>query len=254
MVTVTGALEAHLVTPATVFAVQTEAVLEGRALQNANGESCGGTLVESFAASCNSVFAPLGARLGARRLVDVAQRYGFNEPPMIIGAATSSIPPASRIGDALAVGSSAIGQGQVQATALQMASIAATIGEHGVRARPTLLAGQPRQTVRATSAAVARTVERLMIAVVTGGTGTAAAIPGVVVAGKTGTAELQNTVVTPGQPPPPNSTSTDAWFAANAPAGHPRVAVGVMLVKAGAGGQAAAPVAREVLMAALHRA
>ena len=47
-------------------------------------------------------------------------------------------------------------------------------------------------------------------------------------------------------------SNTDAWFAAFAPASSPRVAVCVMLVKDGAGGETAAPVAREVLEAALQ--
>ena len=46
--------------------------------------------------------------------------------------------------------------------------------------------------------------------------------------------------------------NTDAWFAAFAPALHPRIAVGVMLVKDGAGGETAAPVAKEVLEAGLR--
>ena len=56
------------------FPVQTAATLEGVELQNANGESCGGSLIDSFAHSCNSVFAPLGAKLGARKLVATAER------------------------------------------------------------------------------------------------------------------------------------------------------------------------------------
>ena len=80
-------------------------------LENANGEYCGGTLAHAFAVSCNSVFAPLGAKLGATRLVAIAERFGFNQAPDIAGAATSSIPPPPEIGDDLAVGSSAIGQG-----------------------------------------------------------------------------------------------------------------------------------------------
>ena len=51
-----------------------------------------------------------------------AERFGFNAPPGIPGAAESTIPAADEIGDDLAVGSSAIGQGRVQATALQMAT------------------------------------------------------------------------------------------------------------------------------------
>ena len=87
----------------------------------------------------------------------------------------------------------------------------------------------------------------MMVDVVQSGTGTAAAIPGVTVAGKTGTAELVNTNA-PGASTPQN---TDAWFAAFAPALGPHVAVGVMLVRDGAGGATAAPVARAVLESAL---
>ena len=100
-----------------------ETTLEGVALENANGESCGGTLVASFAHSCNSVFAPLGAR--ARRASGSStspSASASTSRPAIPGAATSTIPAADEIGDDLAVGSSAIGQGRVQATALQMAT------------------------------------------------------------------------------------------------------------------------------------
>ena len=68
----------------------------GLYLQNANGEDCGGTLINSFAVSCNSVFAPLGAKLGAKRLVATAERFGFNQPSSIPGAAESTIPSAKR--------------------------------------------------------------------------------------------------------------------------------------------------------------
>jgi peptidoglycan glycosyltransferase len=265
ILTVTGALEAKLTSPSRAYPIETKATLEGVDVANANGEACGGTLVQSFAESCNSVFAPLGARLGARRLVDVAERFGFNHEPEIPGVAMSAIPTAEDIGDDLAVGSSAIGQGRVQATALQMAIVAATIGLRGRRPRPTLdfaTAEKDSPTARATAARTARTVERLMRAVVRGGTGTAAALTDVPVAGKTGTAELKTTTrctPDPANPeacppqPPDDPSDTDAWFAAYAPAGtgHPRVAVGVLLVGAGAGGATAAPAAREVLIAGL---
>lgn len=273
IITLTGALQAGLADERSSYPIQTEATLEGVALQNANGEACGGTLARSFALSCNSVFAPLGVKLGAPKLVALAERFGFNGPPLLPGAAAAQIPAPDVIGDDLALGSTAIGQGRVQATALQMAAVAATIADEGTRPRLTLDLDAARRTpaappTRVTTPAVARTVEKLMQGVVTSGTGVAAAIPGVPVAGKTGTAELESTKackVDPAAPAAPldpeacaspsTTSDTDAWFAAFAPAGRrvPRVAVGVLLVRAGAGGDAAAPVARQVLQAALSR-
>jgi penicillin-binding protein A len=257
IITATAALEEKLVKPSTPFPVETHAVIDGVDLQNANGESCGGNFTETFAHSCNSVFAPLGVKLGAKRLVDAAERFGFNEAPTVAGAAMSTLPSAEEIGSPLAIGSSAIGQGKVLATPLEMAVVADTIASGGVRHPPTLLERGPRPApVRVTTRRVARTVEKLMIAVVRYGTGTAASLaPTAVVAGKTGTAELQSTQgeAPPGEVGAAPESDTDAWFAAYAPARKPRLAVGVLFVKAGAGGTTAAPAARVVLQAGLKR-
>ena len=260
IVTLAGALEAGTVKRTETFPKETATTLEGVELENANGEVCGGSLSFSFAESCNSVFAPMGAELGAERLVRAAERFGFNERPSIRGAAPSTIPKAAEIGDDLAVGSTAIGQGRVLSTPLQMASIAATIAQDGRRVLPSLLrGGGAGRSVRATTPEVARTVARYMRRVVSDGTGTAAAIPGVKVAGKTGTAELRDTTedpatgldLPPGEQPAADTTDTDAWFTAFAPAGEPRIAVAVLLVGQGAGGETAAPAAKQVLQAAL---
>jgi penicillin-binding protein A len=272
IITLTGALEAHIASPHTVFPYASYATLDGVRLNNANGENCGGSLELAFAVSCNSVFTPLGVKLGAARLVAAAERFGFNRDPGLPEAAESTVPAASSIQGELAVGSTAIGQGELLATPLQMAAVAATIADGGRRPQPTFVRGRAQAPTRAASAAVARTVRRLMIGVVRAGTGTAAAIPGVTVAGKTGTAELK----TPCRASEASSreagearegdeaahkeacneaeseaSNTDAWFAAFAPAVRPRVVVCVMLVKDGAGGDTAAPAAREVLEAGL---
>jgi penicillin-binding protein A len=258
IVTSTAALEAHAVKTTTPFPVSTRALVDGVALENANGESCGGTFRNSFANSCNSVFAPLGVKVGARRLVAAAERYGFNEPPSVPGEAPSSLPAASEIRSPLEVGSTAIGQGRVLATPLELASIAQAVAAHGVRAVPTLHPGPSSARRRVTSRRVAGILRDLMVDVVGYGTGTAAAIPGVKVAGKTGTAELEDTrgpkarqqQGVQGDTP---ASNTDAWFAAFAPAERPRIAVGVMFVRAGAGGATAAPAARVVLATALGK-
>jgi cell division protein FtsI/penicillin-binding protein 2 len=259
IITLAGALDSGVAKRSGTYPVQTSAVLEGVELENANGESCGGSLVNSFAHSCNSVFAPMGAELGAERLVAAAEKFGFNEDPGLAGAMRSTIPAAAEIGDQLAVGSTAIGQGKVLATPLLMAGVAATIAERGLRVRPTLRKGATPERTRATPEPVARTIGRFMRAVVTSGTGVSAAIPGVKVAGKTGTAELRDTTNADPDPNDPDAapvqdtTDTNAWFAAYAPMRRPRAAVAVMLVGQGAGGDTAAPVARAVLEAALKR-
>jgi penicillin-binding protein A len=244
IITAAAALEHDVAKPSTTYPVQTAATLSGVSLRNAGNEACGGTLQNSFAHSCNSVFAPLGAKVGARRLVAAARAFGFDERLSKIPAAeTSTISPPARLPDELAVGAAAIGQDRDLATPLTMASVGATIALGGRRARPRIATLEPIRRRRAVSARTARQVTSMMVDVVAYGTGPAGAVPGVTVAGKTGTAELV-----------PNSSDpkdADAWFVAFAPAERPKVAIAVMLVGAGFGGTAAAPIAREVLQAAL---
>ena len=105
MVTLTGALAAHVADPQTVFPYATYAVLDGVRLNNANGEECGGTLEHAFAVSCNSVFTPLGVKLGSARLVQTAEAFGFNHGPGCARSsrkhASGSIPDQRRTGHRL---------------------------------------------------------------------------------------------------------------------------------------------------------
>jgi cell division protein FtsI/penicillin-binding protein 2 len=246
IITTAAALQAGIVTPSTVFQYATSADVDGYTLDNSNNEDCGGTLLNAFAVSCNSVFAPLGAQLGAQRLVGTAERFGFNQQPPIAGALPSTIPSAATIGDSLAVASSAIGQGKVQASTLEMADVGATIAMRGRRPIPTLLDGAKPRLVHVISGHVADQVQQMMVAVVAFGTGTSAQIPGVEVAGKTGTAELTDTASSQ------NATQdTDAWFVGYAPVGKPRVVACALFPNAGFGGATAAPPVRAVLETAL---
>src|SRR5262249_6090753 len=105
---------------------------------------------------------------------------------------------------------------------------------------------------------IAAQVAEMMLAVVQIGTGFRAGLPDIAVAGKTGTAELTNKVKRSDEvnSPPPDTQAdslpdTDAWFVAYAPGEKPKLVVSVMLVKAGAGGEVAAPAAREIIAAGL---
>jgi penicillin-binding protein A len=126
--------------------------------------------------------------------------------------------------------------------------VAQVVASRGVRLEPILEAGRSSVAVRVTTRRVARILARLMHDVVAYGTGTAAAIPGIRVAGKTGTAELEDTRGPDAvAEPPDDGSNTDAWFTAYAPMRRPRIAVAVLLVRSGAGGDTAAPAARLVL-------
>jgi cell division protein FtsI/penicillin-binding protein 2 len=262
IVTAAAALDAGLVKLSTPFPVETKAVIDGVDLENANGESCGGTFAQSFAHSCNSVFSPLGVRIGAKRLVDEAEKFGWNRQPSIPGALPSTIPQPGDIDSPLAVGSTAIGQGKVLATPLQMASVAQSIAGNGVMTRPRVFPDDRPKRVRVVSRKVASQLEGLMIGVVAYGTGTSANLSPVKVAGKTGTAELTTTVKKEGEgtTPPleegvdakPPGYDTDAWFTAYAPVRRSKLAVCVLIVHGGAGGSTAAPAARGVLQAGLR--
>jgi cell division protein FtsI/penicillin-binding protein 2 len=270
VITATAALEADKVKLDDTFPVVTELnpapETGARVISNAHGEPCGGDFITTFADSCNTVFAPLGVAIGARKLVETSERYGFNQEPTLYNEqATEAVdPPAMEMptafdetGTELSV--SAIGQGQVLANALGMASVAQTVANGGIRS-PTPIATEPELqassgAVEVTSRENARVLNGLMRAVVSRGTGTAAALPNVQVAGKTGTAEIGPRAGAP--TPPPGSADeqdliVDAWFIAFAPARKPKLALAVTITDApGDGGTVAAPIAREIFASAL---
>ena len=198
--------------------------------------------------------------IGNDRLVATAESFGFNSPPTLYAPKLvreaelpeSTIP--TEIGEEIDLGVSAIGQGEVLATPLQMATVAQTIANDGVREPTSVVANKKlrphAKAERVMTTKVANELTELMTGVVVEGTGTAGAIPEAQVAGKTGTAELGPK---PGQEESENPVQIkDAWFAAFAPAKKARLAIGVLLIEAeAAGGDVAAPAAAEVLSAGL---
>jgi cell division protein FtsI/penicillin-binding protein 2 len=269
IVTTVAALEKNLVSLDDEFEITDGINVGGRFIENANGEYCGGTFRQAFAESCNADFLPLGPQIGNEKLVETAEKFGFNSPPTLYSAAIakeiepeeSTIP--TEIGEEVDLAVSAIGQGEVLATPLQMASVAQTIANDGVR-MPTSVVQNKKlkptmKPVRVMTKKTADELTELMTGVVTEGTGTAGAIAAGQVAAKTGTAELGQVVENEeGEEVIPEGEEEevapehkkDAWFSAFATVEKPKLAIGVLLIEAeAAGGEVAAPVASEVLSA-----
>jgi cell division protein FtsI/penicillin-binding protein 2 len=186
-------------------------------------------LHRALVVSCNAYFAQLAVRLGPEALLEAAQ------PAEITLARNNAI---SRIRDTLP--QLGYGQGEVVASPLRMARIAAAIATDGairdVRIDAAATTPVPHPFL---SGETARTLARYMRDVVRDGTGRSLRSSAVAIAGKTGTAEL-------------SGAPSHSWFIGFAPYGAAsrRVAVAVVLENAGYGGAAAAPAAGEIIEAA----
>ena len=76
--TASAALESDKATLSSEYPFEKFHEINGFKLKNFHKELCGGTLENAFAESCNSVFAPLAVEVGAKRMNEMAVRYGFN--------------------------------------------------------------------------------------------------------------------------------------------------------------------------------
>ena len=220
------------------------------------------TLYEALIHSCNTFFYQLGLKVGIERMVHYARAFGFGSPVGIAfpGERAGFVPTpewkrtAARSrwfpGD---TANTAIGQGRLLATPLQVARFMAALATDGILWKPrlvnrvqdhadrTLRAEPPQITGRVElSPLVFQFLRRALSGVVNdGGTGQAARLADVEVGGKTATS--QNT---PGRS---GRGGDHAWFVATAPVESPEVVVVVLVEHGGMGGQVAAPLAGQIL-------
>jgi peptidoglycan glycosyltransferase len=260
VVTATAAIDSGAVTPDTVIDGSSPRTISGTPLENFGGTDFGPiTVTDALTNSVNTVFAQLGENVGRSTLVEYMKRYGFFEDPKLDFPEDEMIASGIRradgslVEDGFDVGRVAIGQGglegEIRATPLQMAEVAATIANGGRLMKPRLtdrvLRDDGRVKERITpdlqaevmKESTAEALTEMMGRVVEEGTGTQAALAGIQVAGKSGTAEVGA-----------NREFTQPWFIAFAPVDDPRMAVAVTLERTqGQGGTVAAPIARQVL-------
>lgn len=215
--------------------------------------------VTGVAVSCNVFFWTLGYRTGGEgmsqmaRALGLGERTGIDLPSESPGLIPSAVWKQRTLGEPWYPGDNlnmAIGQGWVNTTPLQIARMAAAVGNGGTLVRPHLVREvidpETRQTERVRVAPVGSinlradalaTLRDGLEAVVLRGTGRGVALPGLAIAGKTGSAENPR-----GKP--------HAWFTAYAPADAPRVALAVLVEHGWRGSVAAGPIAKAVLATA----
>ncbi|HWM38275.1 MAG TPA: penicillin-binding protein 2 [Streptomyces sp.] len=210
--------------------------------------------------SCNTVFAKMSNKLGNEKMIEMAEKFGFNDKELDtpVRAAESVYPKDNKPQNAMA----GIGQASNRTTPLQMAMVASAVANNGTLMKPYMVdqlvapnlnvvqQQKPDPMGEPVSSENAQKLQQGMETVVEKGTGYSARIPGVTVGGKTGTAQHGEN----------NSKNPYAWFISYAKDkdGSAPVAVAVVIESSDtlrddiAGGKLAAPVAKSVMKAVLE--
>jgi penicillin-binding protein A len=258
VVSAAAVIEAGFATPDSTYEDDGELDVEGHLIVEQNRPDdtrTVWTLREGLAWSLNVVFAQVGLQLGPDLMRQFGERFGFGDaPPFDLPLAASQLASSPEFLDAApALADTAFGQGELLATPLHMAMIAAAIANDGEMMRPYLVAAleteagdrvettEPQTWRRAVSAGTAAQVRDLMVASVEGGLAQAAVVEGYVVGGKTGTAETGD-----GEP--------HAWFIGFIGDPEPRYAVAVVLEHGGAGLVGSLQIGRDLLAGAVQTA
>ena len=220
-------------TPNTPAPCPSKLTVDGKTFSNFEGEGSSSIdLAQAFQISCNNAFIGLADKLPDDALTKAAALFGFNvDWKLPVPSSPGTFPtPADRA----ELAASAIGQGRILASPVQMASVAAAVAS-GTWHAPSLTTLPQPEAHSARSLAPATVLAlRNFMASVEQGNGTAAGAglpPGTF--GKTGTAEF-------GTDNPPK---THAWFIGY----RNNLAFAVIVEGGGVGGRVAAPIAARFL-------
>jgi penicillin-binding protein A len=262
VVTAAAGLDSGTITPETTIDAPGTLEVEGQELHNDFDQSFGPIALDTaLTNSVNTWFAQLGEQVGEETLFEYMDRFGFNSTPAIdlpeSQVYKSGIFSEGKLlgpGDPVDLARVAIGQERLAVTPLQMAEVAAAVGNEGKLMKPQIWSRvvdpdgrvtkrlDPSQYSRPISAETAKELTTAMEGVVSAGTGTNAAIPGVAVAGKTGTAETPYNESCGG-----GTEENQAWFIGFAPAEDPKIAIAATVECTTLfGNDIAAPIFRDV--------
>ncbi|MCB2353297.1 peptidoglycan D,D-transpeptidase FtsI family protein [Clostridium estertheticum] len=221
-------------------------------LEDYNGESFGNIDFKSaYMHSSNVFFGSLGLDLGNKALKDTAEKFYFNKNIPTIGLTIeNSVFPDYKNNEKGNIAQSAIGQAGVLVTPMQMALVVSAVANGGTMMEPMLVKEilsskgksieklQPKQLGQVMTKNNSDIMKGLMKEVVSQGTGTSAALSGIVVSGKTGTADHDD---------PSKQEAPHAWFTGFAPYDDPQIAIAVIVEEGGQGGAKAAEITRELV-------
>lgn len=158
-------------------------------------------LKTAFMRSCNNAFAQYALSMGDKALREAAESFGFNDNFLFrdLVVENSVYPTTSRSNFNIAM--SGFGQSAITATPMHLCLLAAAVANRGVMMEPVLIdrVASPSGVTRYTRSSrvyhtamtegQAAILAEYMRAVVTSGTGTRAAVSGMIICGKTGSAE-----------------------------------------------------------------
>jgi penicillin-binding protein A len=270
VVTAAAGLDSGAITPESTIVAPGSLEVEGTPLQNDFNEDFGAIgLDTALTNSVNTWFGQLGQELGNDTLFQYMERFGFNAPPAIdlpedeveeSGVWDIENGELLTASDPVDLARLAIGQERLLATPLQMAQVAAAVANGGKLMKPQIWKrvvdpdGRVTETMdpsvysEAISEETAAELTTAMEGVVSEGTGTNAAIPGVQVAGKTGTAETPGNLACGG-----GADENQAWFIGFAPADDPQIAIAASVeCTEQFGNDVAAPIFSDVAEAILN--
>lgn len=224
------------------------------------------TMHDALVQSCNVYFYHLAEKVGAERMARVAHQFGFGRVSGVgLGEVAGFVPTMEyyrthggfRLGDAL---NTALGQGSVKLTVLQLAMAYAALANGGKLFQPLIIdrvetpqglvveqfSPRLRNMIDASPESLER-LRRALHGVVNDQKGTSftARVETLDVAGKSGTAQVRKNKK--GEASGWDTTNDHAWFAGFAPSRRAKIAVAVLVEHGGLGGHVAAPVAMEII-------
>ena len=224
------------------------------------------SLHDAISQSCNVYFYHLAEKVGLDRMARWAEGFGFGQPLGLgLGEAQGFVPTLEyykqhggfRGGYAL---NTALGQGAVRSSVLQLAMAYAALGNGGKLYQPLLFerletqSGQVVEqfapTLRRALSIAPSSLERMRRALVdvvadNKGTASTAFVEGLDVAGQSGTAQVRKN--RRGETTGWDRLNDHAWFVGYAPSRNAKIAIAVLIEHGGLGGHVAAPTATKIL-------